>query len=272
MTGPVNYREPPVPAFLFDLDGTLIDSVYQNVIAWRNALATVDIDLSVWRIHRRIGMSGGLFISALLPRPTERCWSRDRGRPASPRRRVPGQIDTVRPLPGVDALLGALTDRGVPWPSPQRPPERREACPADAGARPALRRWSPGTWSGTPSRTPTCSWPPPRCSASSRSTPWWSGQRLGPARRPPGRVARDRPDVRRLRPRRAGAGRVRSDPAEMLARADELGVRNCFATKRPNHCKAYKRQHSVQFDSTPIGLLTKSCRPLRPPRRSSSAR
>jgi len=66
VTGLVNHREPPVPAFLFDLDGTLIDSVYQNVIAWRNALATVDIDLSVWRIHRRIGMSGGLFISALL--------------------------------------------------------------------------------------------------------------------------------------------------------------------------------------------------------------
>ena len=72
MTGLVNYREPPVPAFLFDLDGTLIDSVYQNVIAWRNALATVDIDLSVWRIHRRIGMSGGLFIAALLTTLTDR--------------------------------------------------------------------------------------------------------------------------------------------------------------------------------------------------------
>ena len=60
------YAEPPEPAFLFDLDGTLIDSVYQNVIAWRNALARMDIDLSVWRIHRRIGMSGGLFVSALL--------------------------------------------------------------------------------------------------------------------------------------------------------------------------------------------------------------
>ena len=66
VTGLVNYREPPVPAFLSDLDGTLIDIVYQNVIAWREALASVDIDLSVWRIHRRIGMSGGLFISALL--------------------------------------------------------------------------------------------------------------------------------------------------------------------------------------------------------------
>jgi beta-phosphoglucomutase-like phosphatase (HAD superfamily) len=66
VTGLVNYRGPAVPALLFDLDGTLIDSVYQNVIAWREALATVDFDLSVWRIHRRIGMSGGLFISALL--------------------------------------------------------------------------------------------------------------------------------------------------------------------------------------------------------------
>src|SRR5438477_82256 len=29
------------PAFLFDLDGTLIDSVYQHVLAWREALAGV---------------------------------------------------------------------------------------------------------------------------------------------------------------------------------------------------------------------------------------
>ena len=27
-----------VPAFLFDLDGTLVDSVYQHVLAWREAL------------------------------------------------------------------------------------------------------------------------------------------------------------------------------------------------------------------------------------------
>ena len=53
-------------AFLFDLDGTLVDSVYQHVIAWREALGEVGIALSVWRIHRRIGMSGGLFVNALL--------------------------------------------------------------------------------------------------------------------------------------------------------------------------------------------------------------
>jgi beta-phosphoglucomutase-like phosphatase (HAD superfamily) len=53
------------PNFLFDLDGTLIDSVYQHVVAWREALAGVGINLSVWKIHRRIGMSGGLFVTAL---------------------------------------------------------------------------------------------------------------------------------------------------------------------------------------------------------------
>src|SRR6187551_2922206 len=54
------------PAFLFDLDGTLVDSVYQHVLAWREALEAAGIELAVWRIHRRIGMSGGLLINALL--------------------------------------------------------------------------------------------------------------------------------------------------------------------------------------------------------------
>lgn len=45
-------------AFLFDLDGTLIDSVYQHVLAWREATQAAGIELPVWRIHRQIGMSG----------------------------------------------------------------------------------------------------------------------------------------------------------------------------------------------------------------------
>ena len=45
------------PVFLFDLDGTLVDSVYQHVLAWKEALDTEGIDLSVWRIHRKIGMT-----------------------------------------------------------------------------------------------------------------------------------------------------------------------------------------------------------------------
>ena len=56
------------PAFLFDLDGTLVDSVYQHVLAWREALEKGGIERAVWRIHRRIGMSGGLFVNALSRR------------------------------------------------------------------------------------------------------------------------------------------------------------------------------------------------------------
>jgi phosphoglycolate phosphatase-like HAD superfamily hydrolase len=51
---------------VFDLDGTLVDSVYQHVLAWHHALFQAGIELSIWRIHRRIGMSGGLFTRALL--------------------------------------------------------------------------------------------------------------------------------------------------------------------------------------------------------------
>ena len=48
-------------SFLFDLDGTLVDSVYDHVLAWSAALQEEGIEVSIWRIHRRIGMSGGLF-------------------------------------------------------------------------------------------------------------------------------------------------------------------------------------------------------------------
>ena len=57
---------PGQTSFLFDLDGTLIDSVYQHVLAWREALQSVGVSLAVWKIHRRIGMSGGLFVNALV--------------------------------------------------------------------------------------------------------------------------------------------------------------------------------------------------------------
>lgn len=62
----VRRMESSGPAFLFDLDGTLVDSVYQHVLAWRDALEQAGIGISVWRIHRRIGMSGGLIGHALL--------------------------------------------------------------------------------------------------------------------------------------------------------------------------------------------------------------
>jgi HAD superfamily hydrolase (TIGR01509 family) len=112
----VDHLESPTPAFLFDLDGTLIDSVYQHVIAWRAALARIGIDLSVWRIHRRIGMSGGMMVSALL-RETGRILSKSEIEQLQEAHKAEyrAQADTVRPLPGATALLSALTDAGVRW-------------------------------------------------------------------------------------------------------------------------------------------------------------
>jgi HAD superfamily hydrolase (TIGR01509 family) len=108
------YPDLPTPALLFD--GTLIDSVYQHVIAWRSALASLGIDLSVWRIHRRIGMSGGLFVSALL-RETGVSLTEDEVEELQKihAKAYLAQLDTVRPLPGAEDLLALLTDVGVPW-------------------------------------------------------------------------------------------------------------------------------------------------------------
>ncbi len=106
----------PGPALLFDLDGTLVDSVYQHVLAWREALENAGIELSVWRIHRRIGMSGGLFVNALL-RETGHRVSREQAAQlgqfhAEAYARLVGQ---VRPLPGAQELLAYLSQAGVPW-------------------------------------------------------------------------------------------------------------------------------------------------------------
>ena len=103
-------------AFLFDLYGTLVDIVYQHVLAWREALETEGIDLSVWRVHRKIGMSGGLLTNILLretqvdidPARVERL---QRLHAEAYKR----NLANVRPLPGATALLTALTNAEIPW-------------------------------------------------------------------------------------------------------------------------------------------------------------
>src|SRR5262245_61316764 len=104
------------PALLFDLDGTLVDSVYQHVLAWREALEQAGIELAVWRIHRRIGMSGGLFANALLRETGHRVTAEEATRlqrlHAEAYARLAGQ---VRPLPGARELLAYLSQAGAPW-------------------------------------------------------------------------------------------------------------------------------------------------------------
>ena len=101
-------------ALIFDLDGTLIDTVYAHIFAWQRALAEADLPIDGWRIHRRIGMSGGLFARAV---------AREVGRELSPDeaedlQRRHGEIfrellPVRRPLPGARELLEELRRRGV---------------------------------------------------------------------------------------------------------------------------------------------------------------
>jgi len=101
-------------ALIFDLDGTLVDTVYAHVFAWQRALAEAGLPVDGWRIHRRIGMSGGLFARAV---------AREVGHELSPETIDAAQdrhgeifrelLPERRPLPGACELLAELRERGV---------------------------------------------------------------------------------------------------------------------------------------------------------------
>jgi HAD superfamily hydrolase (TIGR01509 family) len=104
-----------VQALIFDLDGTLVDTVYAHVLAWQRALEEADMPIEGWKIHRRIGMSGGLFTRAV---------AREVGRPLTSE-----EVEVIqtrhgelyrellpqrRPLPGAVELLEELRAAGIP--------------------------------------------------------------------------------------------------------------------------------------------------------------
>jgi len=103
-------------ALIFDLDGTLIDTVYAHVFAWQRALAEAGMAIDGWRIHRRIGMSGGLFTRAV---------ARELGREISPTEEMAllqrhGELflqllPERRPLPGAVGLISFLKSNKLPF-------------------------------------------------------------------------------------------------------------------------------------------------------------
>jgi len=103
------------PAFLFDLDGTLVDSVYQHVLAWREALERGGRKLAVWQIHRRIGMSGGLLVNALARETGGDVEAIDAEQLIKWHAEAYLKyVEQVRPLPGAVELLDFLAKAGVP--------------------------------------------------------------------------------------------------------------------------------------------------------------
>jgi HAD superfamily hydrolase (TIGR01549 family) len=103
-----------VSALIFDLDGTLIDTVYAHVFAWQRALAERGMAIDGWRIHRRIGMSGGLFTRA-VGRELGRALTDEEARELQDRHGALFRelLPERRPLPGARELLAVLRGGGV---------------------------------------------------------------------------------------------------------------------------------------------------------------
>jgi HAD superfamily hydrolase (TIGR01509 family) len=99
------------PAVLLDLDGTLVDSVYQHVVAWDEALRAHGLHVPLWRIHAGIGMGGDRIVPWLLGRqPDDIAALKD-----AHSERFEARAGTLRATDGALDLLEDLEARGVDY-------------------------------------------------------------------------------------------------------------------------------------------------------------
>jgi len=221
---------PDRPALLLDLDGTLTDSVYQHALAWRKALELGGIKLSVWRIHRRIGMSGGLLAESLARETGHELTDKEAAKmKAAHARLFATQMRDVRLLPGAKELMQHLTKMKVPW--------AVATSGALASARPLLKlidvppdvpvisrddvqhaKPNPDLWLAAAVRLGV----PPESAIAVGDSVWdllaaRRARALGVGLLSGGYGAEEL--------ERAGAYRVYEDPADLLLHIDELGIR-----------------------------------------------
>lgn len=94
-------------AVLFDIDGTLTDTNYLHVRAWRQAFVDAGLDeVTSWRIHRMIGAASDVLLSELIGDEREdvkEAW----------RRHFDALKPEIRPFPRSADLLRAVADREV---------------------------------------------------------------------------------------------------------------------------------------------------------------
>jgi phosphoglycolate phosphatase len=96
---------------VLDVDGTLVDTVYQHTVIWAQAFASVDVDVPMWRLHRAIGMGGDRLVAEVAGDEVEEKYG-DQVRKVHDDR-FGAVIDEIRPLPGAADLLEGLRERGL---------------------------------------------------------------------------------------------------------------------------------------------------------------
>jgi HAD superfamily hydrolase (TIGR01549 family) len=116
MFSPKKSRKSDNPAILFDLDGTLLDTVYDHVTAWSAALTRAGVIVPGWKIHRRIGMNGESLVRQLLRELKDAPRKIDM-EPLEKNHDIEFQRANPhpKPLPGANELLEYLTRRGIKW-------------------------------------------------------------------------------------------------------------------------------------------------------------
>jgi HAD superfamily hydrolase (TIGR01509 family) len=99
------------PAALLDVDGTLVDSVYQHTLSWWRALRRHDLYVPASRVHRHIGMGGDQIVEALCGEAAER--EHGDSLRETENELFSDVIDEILPLPGARALMETLKERGI---------------------------------------------------------------------------------------------------------------------------------------------------------------
>jgi HAD superfamily hydrolase (TIGR01549 family) len=216
-------------ALIFDLDGTLIDSVYPHALAWQQALNEANLEVPAWELQRHIGISGELLVRTVarargrsFDQPTIRqLQARHDGlfRAYEPLQRpLPGAIDLLRFLGAHEAVYGIAT-------SGRRSEVQGALRTLEIGANTVVICGDAGDAKPEPDLFVTCQQrlgvPRPDCLIVGDSV--WdvhSARRAGILA-----VALLTGGFGEQELYNAGAMRVYRDPAELLAGIDELGLK-----------------------------------------------